>query len=155
MLPSLKVGSASWRKCCCMCKDICAVSYTWKLLLEIWNSLCSCIVQQLGLSAYIISKIDRNVPCACPNVVRCKKIHFVRLCLYLITDWLVTWYCMWHWLRKKNKTVTTFNLFLAVVKSNPFLKCIVYMEGIFSPRKNSSPSGKCSQCESSNNLYML
>lgn len=34
------------------------------------HSVADSIVQQLGLSAYIISKIDRNVPCACPNVVK-------------------------------------------------------------------------------------
>lgn len=37
--------------------------------------------------------------------------------------------------KEKTKTMPTSNPFLTVVNSNPFLKCIVYMEGIFSPRK--------------------
>lgn len=91
-------------------------------------------------------------------LLRCKKIHFVNV--VLVFDYRLASNLIWHvaLAQKKNKTMATFNPFLAVVNSNPFLECIVYMEGIFSPRKidraNSSSSGKCSQCESSDNTVV-
>jgi len=60
--------------------------------------------------------------------------------------------------KEKTKTMPTSNPCLTVVNSNPFLKCIVYMGGIFSPRKidraSISPSGKCCGCESSHNTVV-
>ena len=67
----LWVGIAPLSKYCCICKGICAVSFTREVLHQTWSSLCgSIIVQQLHSSAYVIQEIDRNVSHACPNVFK-------------------------------------------------------------------------------------